>query len=366
MNKNKTKIIICGGGTAGHIYPALAVLEKLKKNIQNLEILYIGSGNQIEQKILKNKNINFVAIPAGKIRRSLSLESTIKNIIDLFKLPLGFLKALIIIRKFKPQLIFSKGGYAGFLPTIAGYFLKIPIVIHESDIKMGLANKIASFFANKVAVAFPEKYYPGIKKEKLIFTGNPTREEIFKVKRVEALQYFNFSPQIKTLAILGGSQGARKINYTIIKILPQILKNFQVIHLSGWLDYEDIKKKTEKLPQNLLEKYRLFPYFENIGFVYAAADFFISRAGANVIFEIVGNQKPAIFIPLPGHQEENARFLADNLGYVVIKNNQLSAEILFEKIQSLSKQKLEIKNIFPRNSSQKIAQIIINILEKGK
>lgn len=366
MQKQKKKIVVCGGGTAGHIYPALAIIDELKKNIKNLEVFFIGSGNKIEKNILQNKNINLIAIPTGKIRRSFHPESIIKNIIDLFKLPLGFIKSIIILKKIKPDLIFSKGGYASLLPVLAGYFLKIPIIIHESDIKIGLANKIASFFATKIAVSFPENYYPSIPKEKLIFTGNPLRKEIFKTPKEKALNFFNLSSQKKTLGIIGGSQGSRKINYTILEILPQLLKDFQVIHISGWLDYEDLKNKIKKLPKNLLKNYRLLPYLEEIGLFYIISDFFISRAGANVIFEICQTQKPAIFIPLPGHQEKNAAFLEKYGNYIIIKNDKLSPTILSEKIKLLTKKKAIPPKIFPKNPNAKIAQIIKEVMQNNQ
>lgn len=366
MKEKKLKILICGGGTAGHIYPALATINALKKNSKNIEILYIGSKKGLEKKIIPRLGIKFKTIPTGKLRRFLDFSSIVKNFFDLFKIPLGFLKSFFIIRKFSPDLIFSKGGYVAFPPTLAGFFLKIPIIIHESDLEMGLSNKLLSKIAKKVAVSFPEKYYPYIKKEKIIFVGNPLREEIFKKKRKEVLRKFNFSENKKTIMIIGGSQGARKINYTILKILNQLLRKYQVIHICGRLDFQDLKEKTKNFSKSLLKNYRLFDFLEDIGLGYIAADLFISRAGMNVLSEIVFLSKPAIFIPLKGHQEANANFLKNKEIYKIIKNEELTAEKLLSSIEKLfqnySSPKKRFKatqEIFPKNASFLLAKEII-------
>ncbi|MBC7474070.1 MAG: undecaprenyldiphospho-muramoylpentapeptide beta-N-acetylglucosaminyltransferase, partial [Candidatus Sericytochromatia bacterium] len=324
------KIVMTGGGSAGHVTPNIALSEKLKN--QDFKINYIGSINGIERQIIQqNTDIDYYGISSGKLRRYFSLE----NFIDPFKVVLGLLQAYLIIKKLKPDVIFSKGGFVTVPVVIAGYFNRVPVIIHESDMTPGLANKIAIPFAKKVCTSFLEtlNYLP---KNKGVYTGTPIREDMLQGNKEKGLIICNFDTKKPILLIIGGSLGSQFINNTVRKILKQLLEKFQVIHICGKSNVDD----------NLnLQGYKQFEYLNNeLSDIFAISDIVISRAGSNAIFELLALKKPNLLIPLSkkasrGDQILNAQSFA-KAGYSkVIQEDDINEKTLYEAIIDLYNKK---------------------------
>jgi len=382
LNSNSMKILLTGGGTAGHLLPLLAVVSELKKlnkekGISMPEFLLLSPGSEFNKSI-SDAGIQIKIIKAGKLRRYFSR----KNFTDILKVPIGIIQSLYYIYKFKPDVVFSKGGFASIPPVVAAWILKIPIITHESDIVPGLANKIIARFAFKILISFSatKKYF---NKNKIILTGNPVRDDIAKSKKENALKFFKLSFGVPTILIFGGSQGAQRINEMILEILPELIKKYQVIHQCGSKNYEKIKNKAKNLnfPKTskrlfasgrFTERYKLYPYLDKeMKDAYAIADLVISRAGANSISEIAVLGKPNILIPLStsasDHQAKNAEFFAKKDASLAINETASSkdlldcvSKILFDK-DLQDKMKRALQNLSPQNCARKIAEEIIKI-----
>ena len=278
------KIVLTGGGTAGHVTPNIALLPELKK--QGWEISYIGTESGIEHELIAREGIPYYSVRSGKLRRYLSKE----NIKDVFKVISGISDAKKVLRQIKPDVIFSKGGFVAVPVVIAGGRLGIPVVLHESDLTPGLANKIAMPFAKTVCTTFPEtlKYVKG---NKGVFTGSPIRKELFESDRRYGLSLCGFTSDKPVILSMGGSLGAVKINRALRKALPSLVKDFQVVHLCG--------KGNVDSALIHMEGYKQFEYVnEELKDIFAAADVIISRSGSNSISEFLALKKPSLLIPL--------------------------------------------------------------------
>ncbi len=327
------KIILTGGGTAGHIYPIVAIAQNLKRN-SRIKFLYIGSRQGPEKKIASVFEIPFKGLIVGKWRNYAS----ISNFWDLFKTFAGLIQAYFILTAFRPDVIFAKGGFVTFPVLYWARLKKIPVVIHESDVVMGRANVWAAEFAKKICVGFPVKFYQQAPTEKLVFTGIPVRHEFF------APSVSNNPP---VLLITGGSQGAHRINQIIKEILPELLKKYMVWHLSGQADYEDLK--------NDHPNYHLEAFSDEMPKLVTRADLIISRAGATTFAEIGAAQKPAILVPLPtaaaDHQTANAKVYEEAKAAVVISQNALTSSSLLSIINRLMEDK-EILKLLGHHAGQ--------------
>ena len=364
------KILLTGGGTGGHLIPLLGVISELKKlNKEKIEFLLISPDSDFNKNI-SDAGILVKKIKAGKLRRYFSLE----NLTDILKIPVGIIQSLYYIYKFRPDVIFSKGGFASVPPVIAGWLLRVPIVTHESDIVPGLANRIIARFASKIFISFSaaEKYFD---KSKIVLTGNPIRSDITKGSIENALKFFKLSSNLPTILIFGGSQGAQKINEMILEILPKLTEKCQIIHQCGDKNYEEIKNKIGKLSLKYPERYRVYPFIkEEMKDAYALAEIVISRAGANSLAEIVALKKPNILIPLStsasNHQFRNAEFFAEKNASLVIdetaNNSQDLTDAIFKLLSDKNLQsqiKQNLSKIAPsQNASRRIAEEIIDIL----
>lgn len=349
-NSNKKKIVLTGGGTAGHVYPALAVKEHLDKDY---EVHYIG-GNGMEKDIIANeKNIIYHEIEAVKLERKL----TLKNLLIPYKLLRSIHKAKKILKKINPAIIFSKGGFVALPVVIAGKKLGIPIVSHESDLSMGLANKIILKYCNRMCVAFEKtcKVSP-----KCVYTGQPIRKRVLNgnknnISFVDSLDY-----KKPNLLIIGGSSGAKFINEKIIENIDDLLKKFNVIHLTG-------KGKVDRINK---PRYIQVEYADNIGDYLNLSDYIISRAGSGAINEFLALKKPMLLIPLSkacsrGDQIENAKLYC-KLGYAdMIEEEDYNNNLFMEKLDNLVKNdKKYIENMKKTsnfNSCDKIIEIIKEI-----
>lgn len=318
------KIVLTGGGTAGHVTPNIALIPKLKS--LGWQIEYIGSRDGIEQRLIEELNISFHGISSGKLRRYFDIQ----NFIDPFKIIKGILEAYFLLGKIKPNIIFSKGGFVT-VPVIFGAWLhRIPIIIHESDITPGLANKISIPFATKICVTFPEtqKYLPNG-----IFTGLPIRAEILEGNLERGRKFCEFNQDLPILLVTGGSSGSEIINSAVRKILKELTTKFQVIHGCG--------------KGNIDPNFANYPNYKQVEYlgveladVLAIADLVISRAGANSIFEFLALKKPHLLIPLSraasrGDQILNAESFAQ-MGYSsVLSEEDLNSDRLLIAINNL-------------------------------
>lgn len=318
------RIVLTGGGTAGHVTPCIALFPELQK--EGYDIQYIGSYNGIERKLIEGYHIPYYGISSGKLRRYFDP----KNFTDPFKVLKGYFEACKILKKLKPDIVFSKGGFVSVPVVLAAKKHKIPVIIHESDMTPGLANKLAIPSATKVCANFPEtiKYLPA---EKAVLTGTPIRKELFSGNKIKGLDFCGFSANKPVILIIGGSTGSKAINDVIRGMLPTLLRDYQVIHLCG--------------KGNLDERFTATPGYvqyeyikEELSNLFAAADLVISRAGANAICELLALRKPNILIPLPaassrGDQILNAESF-ERQGYsCVIKEEDLSVSRLLDEIE---------------------------------
>jgi len=346
------KIVFTGGGTAGHLFPIIAVCREMKKIDPNLQFFYIGPKDNFSQKLLSQEGIEVRFILAGKIRRYLTPMSIIQNIIDLFLMPIGFFQAFFYVFFISPDLIFSKGGYGSLSVVISGWLLLIPVFLHESDIVPGLVNKIASHFAIEIFVSFPvekTKYFPS---KKMIWVGNPIRTEILECNLEKARASLKLSNEKPIVFIIGGSQGSQKINDTVLFILPKLLIDFEVIHQTGENNFKQIELETNTLlEKSLLRYYHPFPFLdeENIKNALCVADLVVSRAGSGAIFEIAAAGKPSILIPLAhsaqDHQIKNAYAFAENGASLVIEEQNFTSNFFLERINYLFSQPDQMKRM---------------------
>lgn len=352
MPKNKYKILLTGGGTGGHIQPLLAVAAQLRRIGEERQIefdfLHIGSSPAQEKEAIEQAGINYDYVLTGKLRRYVSFQ----NLIDAAKIPLGIMQAYFKVKKFNPDAVFGKGGYASVPAVIAAGWLRKPILIHESDTSAGLANRKLAKYATRVAVGFA-KARESFSGSKVVVSGNPVRPEILQGSRSECLDIFNFSGSKPILFVTGGSLGARTLNRVVAGALPKLLERFDVIHQCGRENLADTVKCVRLLfGENRLKKqgdnyylkslgYRLRPYLRSeMGAAYAGGDLVIARAGANNVTEIAALGKPSILVPLPmtvsrGEQISNAGMLAKAGASIVFLNQDFNPEDLLATIDRL-------------------------------
>ncbi|WP_085829338.1 undecaprenyldiphospho-muramoylpentapeptide beta-N-acetylglucosaminyltransferase [Clostridium massiliodielmoense] len=355
---SKYKIIMTGGGSAGHVTPNLALVPKLKE--LGYEIQYIGTENGIERKIIESENIKYHIISSGKLRRYFD----IKNFSDPFKVLKGVFEAKKIIKKENPSIVFSKGGFVSVPVVIGARLNRVPVISHESDMTPGLANKLAAPFCNKVCVTFPETLQY-IKNNKGVLTGTPIREELFKGSKIKGYEICKFKDESKpVLMIIGGSLGSKVINKSIRDALSDLLKNYNIIHICG-------KGNLDEKLQNI-EGYIQFDYVKDeLPHLMAAADLFISRAGANVIFELLALKKPNLLVPLSakasrGDQILNAKSFEKSGYSMVVEEESLTSDVIIHKIDELFREKQKYIKSMNSSSVNNCVEKIINLIEKYK
>lgn len=320
------KIVLTGGGTAGHVTPNLALLPHLKN--KGYEISYIGSYEGIEKKLIADYEIPYYGISTGKLRRYFDP----KNFTDPFRVIKGFAEAKKILKEIKPDVVFSKGGFVSVPVVRAAAALKIPCIIHESDMTPGLANKLCIPVAKKICCNFPETLNH-LPKDKAVLTGSPIREELSKGNKLAAYEVCGFTANKPVIMVIGGSLGSVAINKVVREALPSLLQDFQVVHICG----------KEKIDNLLLttKGYHQFEYLKaELKDIFAMADIVISRAGANAICEILALKKPNLLIPLPATSSRGDQILNaasfESQGYsMVISEDDLTKELLVAKIQEL-------------------------------
>lgn len=350
------KVLFTGGFTLGPVTPLLAISEELRKRDPVVDVSWIGTYSGPERKLISEYNIPFKPICSGKFRRYISL----RHIFDNFYLIVGFFQSLGYLLKNKPDVIVSAGGFVSVPVVLAGWLLRIPALIHQQDVRPGLANLIMSRFAKKITVAFKPSM-AAFPKRKTSWAGNPVREDIFHTDKDEALDYFDLNKEKPVLLIIGGGTGAKRINEIVDQTLPELLKFCQVIHVTG------IGKAGEKKD---LTGYRRFQFLtEGMLYAYDAADLVVSRAGMGALTELAALQKPSIIIPMPNtHQENNTEIFEELNAIQYLRQNTLHRERFVEKIRytldhidRYRDRAKKMSNVLPRGAKSKISDYIMEL-----
>ena len=360
----KLKFILSGGGTGGHIYPAIAIANELKLHFPDADFLFIGANDKMEMQKVPEAGYKIKGLWIAGLQRKLTLQ----NILFPIKLTNSLLKSRAIIKEFKPDVVIGTGGFASGPILQMANSLKIPTVIQEQNSFPGITNKLLSKKAKSICVAYEnlERFFP---KEKIVLTGNPVRQDLLEIdsKRKEAIKHFNLDQNKKTLLVLGGSLGARRINRLIEKEIYNIVsKDIQIIWQCGKLYYHDYNHFTDG------QIVQVVSFIDRMDLVYAAADFVISRAGASSVSELCLVGKPVIFIPSPNvsedHQTKNAKAIVDKNGAIMIKENELDTtfEPIFSNLvfnENLQKELSEnIKKLAKPNATKDIVEQIIKLI----
>lgn len=349
------RIVLTGGGTAGHVTPNIALLPALKR--EGFDIHYIGSYDGIERKLIEELGIPYYGISSGKLRRYFDP----KNFSDPFRVIKGFFEALSLMKKLKPDVVFSKGGFVTVPVVLAAKKRGVPAVIHESDMTPGLANKICIPSAKKVCANFPEtvKYLP---EGKAVLTGTPIRQELFSGNKLQGLDFCGFSRNKPVLLVVGGSTGSIVVNEAVRSILPTLLEKYQVVHLCGKGKLDERYNKTPGYVQ--------FEYIKKeLSDLLDAADVVISRAGANAICELLALRKPHILIPLSaassrGDQILNAESF-ERQGYsYVLKEENLTGETLLSAIDTVYQNRSKYVEAMNQSKLNNSIETIVNIIKE--
>lgn len=347
----KKTIVLTGGGSAGHVTPNMAIIREL--DIKMWDIHYIGSHSGIEKELIEKIDVPYHGISSGKLRRYMSM----KNAGDIFRVMKGCLEARKTLKKIRPSLVFSKGGFVSVPVIVAASTLKIPTLIHESDITPGLANKISQRFASKIFTSFEEAthYFPAHKAQHI---GSPIRREILTGSLEKGLRFLDFNKRKPVLTIMGGSLGAKRINEVVRNSLNDLIKDFQIVHLCG---KGQVDSSLQQIPQ-----YRQFEYVhDELADILAATDFVITRGGSNAIFEFLSLKIPMLIIPLSlqqsrGDQILNAKSFVKS-GYAnMLEEENLTEESLLLQLNELQNKRTEMKKNMNTTIKNDALTILLN------
>ncbi|TDE06280.1 undecaprenyldiphospho-muramoylpentapeptide beta-N-acetylglucosaminyltransferase [Flavobacterium hiemivividum] len=358
------KFILSGGGTGGHIYPAIAIANELKSRFPDADFLFVGAKDKMEMQKVPQSGFQIRGLWIAGLQRKISAQ----NLMFPLKLADSLWKSRKILNEFKPDVVIGTGGFASGPLLKMASIMGIPTVIQEQNSFPGITNKLLSTKANTICVAYEnlERFFP---KEKMVLTGNPVREDLIDIesKRAAAIAHFNLDVDKKTLLVLGGSLGARRVNQLIEKELVNFQKqNVQIIWQCGKLYFEDYKKYNSATVQ-------VVDFIERMDYVYAAADIIISRAGASSVSELCIVGKPVIFIPSPNvaedHQTKNAKAIVDKKGALLLKESELDSEfsLVFEALlKDKGKQSQlseNIKHLAMPNATKMIVDKIVTLIK---
>lgn len=349
------RIILTGGGTAGHVTPNIALLPYLKE--AGYDIQYIGSYTGIEKELIEPFGIPYHGIATGKLRRYFD----VKNFTDPFRVLKGIGEARKLIRDLQPDVIFSKGGFVSVPVVLAGKKHNVPVIIHESDMTPGLANKLSFPSATKVCCNFPETI-EHLPEGKAVLTGSPIRQELLTGDKAAALEFCGFTADKPVILVIGGSLGAVAVNNAVRAALPELLEIFQIVHLCG-------KGKVDESLNNI-PGYKQFEYIkEQLRDIFAMTDIVISRAGANAICELLALHKPNILIPLSanasrGDQILNARSFERQGFSIVLEEEEVTKESLLEAVKNLYENRQTFTDAMTKSGQQDSIHTILNLIEE--
>ncbi|OQA53122.1 MAG: UDP-N-acetylmuramate--L-alanine ligase [candidate division WS2 bacterium ADurb.Bin280] len=355
MKNKKIKIILAGGGTAGHIYPVLEVAKILKKD-KKIEMVFFGSGKSFEKSVVAKARIPYQKIFSGKLRRNGGFFVKVRNIFDFFMVAVGLIQAIIYLSLDRPSIIFSKGGFASLPTVLAGAFLKIPIIIHESDIVMGLANKIASKFATSIALAFDINNYPPNIRRKAFYAGLPLSKQFFEKN----------SNTGRGVLIFGGSQGASSLNKLVFESIKELLEIGPVVHLTGENDFDQAIKIRSQLSSksNLYEVYK---FSHQMSDLISKSKLVVCRAGAGSIFEVLAMKKNLLLVPISkdvaSHQQYNANFFEKRALAEVFDQSEGAEKFIkaVNKAYERENSKMKLNFAFPASSELLSQEILAQV-----
>lgn len=351
------KIVLTGGGTAGHCLPHLAVLPYLKQKFERVD--YIGSYHGIERDIVERIEIPYHAVTTAKLRRSI----TPSNLLIPVRLLKGIAESKRVLGELQPDVVFSKGGYVALPVVIAAKSLKIPVVAHESDLTVGLANKLSSRYASRMLTSFPET---ATSLPRAVYTGAPVREELLNGNRELARKKYGLTGRRPVLLVVGGSSGAQALNTALRQILPELTEKFQVLHLTGKGNVDESLRR---------KGYAQVEYEPDMASAYAAADIAVSRAGAGAVFELLACRIPSLLIPLPrtasrGDQILNAEYFSRRGLTMTLLQENLTKQALLRAIERLYREKSTYLSAMTRSPVQlgnaDICREILWTAERGK
>jgi UDP-N-acetylglucosamine--N-acetylmuramyl-(pentapeptide) pyrophosphoryl-undecaprenol N-acetylglucosamine transferase len=365
------KIVVSGGGTGGHIYPALALIREIQKDNKDTEFLYIGTINGLESKIVPRENIAFKSIHITGFKRKLSFE----NVKTIFRFLKGVKDSKKLLKEFKPDIVIGTGGYVCGPVVYAAASLGIPTIIHEQNSVPGLTNKFLSRYVNKIAICFEEaKDY--FSSDKTVFTGNPRASEVIGKDGIKGRLSAGLSTTNPAVLIFGGSRGARPINEAVVKSLSELAeKPYQILYITGEVHFKDVQKEVELVgnPKNVVIK----PFIHNMPEVLAGIDLVVSRAGATTLAEITSLGIPSILVPSPyvtnNHQEKNARSLSDHGAAELLLEKDLNNKSLVNHIdrillnkETLKEMKIKAKKIGVPDSASRLYLLMKELVEKNQ
>lgn len=345
------RIFITGGGTGGHIYPAIAIYTELLKHLSKEDIFYVGNPKNLEKRVTEQHGINFLSVNVSGMPRKF----TFKFVSWFFELFVSFLKSIYYVLRYRPKFIVGTGGYVAFPVLAAGVILGVPCYIHDSDAYPGIVSRVMAPFAKCVFLAF-EEAQKRLNAKKVIINGNPLRDFSCASSKEEACQKLGLLPSKKTLFVMGGSQGAKTINKAILAIAKELTQryNLQIIHQSGAKNFDEAQNL---LPEGL-EGYILQPYFDDMSVPYSASDFVVARAGSISLSELNNCGLPAILVPYPhaaaNHQFHNAKAMQNQGAALVLEDKDCTGEALLAKILELLQ------------DEQKFEQMKVNSLKLAK
>ena len=350
------KIVLTGGGTAGHVTPNLALLPSLQE--AGFLITYMGSYDGIEKRLVEDFGIPYVGIATGKFRRYLD----VKNLTDPFRVIKGYTEARKFLKEYRPDVVFSKGGFVSVPVVRAAASLKIPCIIHESDMTPGLANKLCFPVAKKICCNFPETFKM-LPEEKAVLTGTPIRKELAQGNKLAGLEMCGFTANKPVIMVIGGSLGAMNVNKAVRDALPRLLEKYQVVHLCG----------KDKMDNLLLTTpgYKQFEYLKTeLKDIFAMADIVISRAGANAICELLALRKPNILIPLPasssrGDQLLNAASFESQGFSIVLHEDDLTTALLVDKVNELYENRQKYFDAMEQSGQMDSIPTIMELIQKA-
>lgn len=354
--KSIKRVIVSGGGTGGHIYPAISIYKAIKEKNPNVEVLYIGTNKGLEAEIVPKAGIPFKAIEIQGLKRSLSLD----NVKALYLMVISSIKAWQIVRDFKPDVVIGTGGYACAPVLLGASLAKIPTFIHEQNSVAGVTNKFLARFVNKIGICFEDVRKDfGKYATKCVFTGNPRAQEILEVTPDPMIleSQFNLEPTKPTVLIFGGSRGAPAINKAAIEAVESFVNsNYQVIIATGTAHYDALMAEVGRDLNTTTNNVRIVPYIENMPKVFQAIDLVVCRSGATTLTELTTLGLPSILIPSPyvtnNHQEANARSLVDNNAAMMIRESEINGRLLHHIVDDLIDN--PVKLLAMANSAKKL------------
>jgi len=371
------RILFTGESLKGYLYPIMAVYEELKKladdpesKLKSLEVLLISSESHFLREMLEGTDIPYKVIQAAKQRNSFSP----LFFVDFFKFIIGFFQTLIYVFDYMPDVIFSKGGKVSLSVIIVSWIFRIPIIIHESDAVASRSDKFMFRFAKKIAVSFKNSKEVYVS-PKVFFSGNPIMSFITQGNKEKSLKNFALINEKPVIFIMAGSRGAEAINNLVLEILPDLLKDYQIIHQCGIVNYDQVKSAVEKMNVSNLNNYHLFPFFKKrAADAYAVCDLVVSRAGANTVAEIMAVGKPSILIPLASaisdKQKKNAFYYSESGAAILLGEKNLKPHLLLNIIRDIFKSHLKIiemqraaKQLAQPEATRKIADEIIRVVK---